>query len=157
MDTERVDEKHSEAEGNDEKVIVMGDNEQGMVVDAATEVDSFNDEVEPQTETRIATTLEEYVSNFTFLRMEESDFTKAFKNAARISISKETIFYQWTSRKEGLRTITLTLVPQENETFKLDWRAVNEAWGVSTFKIYEANGIPGLLEDGTKFWKKSAQ
>ena len=135
----------------------MGDNEQEMLVDATTEVDIFSDEAEPLIETRIGTTLEEYVSNVTFLRMEKYDFTKAFKNEARISISKETIFYQWMSRKEGLRTITLTLVPQGNETFKLDWGAVNEAWGVSTFKIYEANGIPGLLEDGTKFWKKSAQ
>ena len=39
--------------------------------------------------------------------------------------------------------------------FRMDWRSAVPDWGVAIFRVCEVEGVRGLKEDETKFWKQS--
>ena len=93
--------------------------------------------------------------NGVYFRMEDDNFTQRFKNHLRMEILDD-IAYVVYPRSRPKKTYTLTLTPADDACM-IDWTPLNNTWEEGRLQFVCAEGVPGLLEDGAKFWKLSEE
>ena len=93
--------------------------------------------------------------NGVYFRMEDDNYTKRFKNHLRMEILDD-IAYVVYPRSRPKKTYTLTLTPADDACM-IDWTPLNNTWEEGRLQFVCAEGVPGLLEDGAKFWKLSEE
>ena len=104
----------------------------------------------------------------TYYRTEEDEPTKRFRNGMKLTIEschdgvKGTLEYmakrgpKGKRRKQSLK-YEVPLKFDNEYSFVVDWRPVDENWGLKTFHtVPGSTGTTGLLEENKFFWEREA-
>ena len=90
-----------------------------------------------------------------YLRMEDEDPTKPFRNKQRFCLSGSTM----TLHCKKKSSVKLTVEWIAATSFKVNLSPFNRSWGEVIFHKHSLDGVEGLLEEGNHggtFWKRSA-
>ena len=93
--------------------------------------------------------------NGMYHRME--DLRKRFKNRMKLEILDSVAIFEVPGRKPKKSPRTLTLRKDSDNSCIIDWTKVNPDWGSAPLEYAEWEGVQGMLENGTHFWKLSGE
>ena len=90
-----------------------------------------------------------------YVRMEASDPTKPFRNGMNLTIDGPVATLRIPGYSNYVpKRVEITEVSGSGNAFTLDWRRHNESWESAQFEATIVNGVVGLTEKGSFFWKR---
>ena len=85
-------------------------------------------------------------------RMEDEDCTRRFKNGMRLTIEGTAATLE-ISRKKNKKKIDLVVEALSATDLRMDWTPAHADWGEANFRVCIVEGMKGLREGDTHFWK----
>ena len=89
--------------------------------------------------------------------MEDLELHKRFKNCMKLEILDSVAIFEVPRRRPKKSPITLTLRKQRDNSCIIDWTKAQPDWGFGRLEYAEWEGVQGMLESDTHFWKLSGE
>ena len=93
--------------------------------------------------------------NGMYHRME--NLRKRFNNRMKLEILGSVAIFEVPGKKPKKKPHTLTLRKGDDNSCIIDWIKAKPDWGSARLEYAEWEGVQGMLENGTHFWKLSGE
>jgi len=85
------------------------------------------------------------------------DLRKRFNNRMKLEILGSVAIFEVPGKKRKKKPHTLTLGKDSDNSCIIDWTPAQPDWGICRLKYAEWEGVQGMLESDTHFWKLSGE
>ena len=100
---------------------------------------------------------ERELPNGMYHRMEDLDLGKRFNNRMKLEILGSVAIFEVPGKKPKKKPHTLTLRKDSDNACIIDWTPAQPDWGSARLEYAEWEGVQGMLENDTQFWKLSGE